>query len=126
MEIEFPNTLWNQWMLHGSTYLLTNYGYQYYLDNVGFIGFYTIFGFFGIIIYIYLFLKTIIIFFKSNAKFQIALIILYLIITSISLSLFNIQRILYLPLLLFYIYYYSNVYKKNNSNWLFIIFNTYI
>ena len=55
-------------------------------------------GFFGIIIYISLFLKTIIIFFKSNAKFQIALIILYLIITSISLSLFNIQRILYLLL----------------------------
>ena len=95
-------------MLHGNTYLLTNYGYQYYLDDVGFIGFYTIFGFFGIIIHISLFLKAIIIFFKSNAKFQIALIILYLIITSISLSLFNIQRILY------YHYFY------------FIIFNTYI
>ena len=80
------------------------------------LGFIQFLDFFGIIIYISLFLKTIIIFFKSNAKFQIALIILYLIIKAISLSLYNIQRILYLPLLLFYIYYYSNVYKKNNSN----------
>ncbi|POH22417.1 hypothetical protein BHU32_06710 [Fructilactobacillus sanfranciscensis DSM 20451] len=55
MGIGFSNTLWNQWMLHGNTYLLTNYGYQYYLDDVGFIGFYTIFGFFGIIIYFFIF-----------------------------------------------------------------------
>lgn len=97
--IGFPNTVMNTGLLHGD--LLTILGYQYYLDDVGIIGFYTIFGWASILVVLLFTISFIRSFLNSEHRSIIFLILFYVIATSTTLLLLNVQRILYLPLLLF-------------------------
>lgn len=101
--IGFPNALWNQYMLHGN--LLTFLGYQYYLDDIGIFGFYTVFGILGIFILLLFFLDFFRSFMYSHHKVISFIIIVYVVTTSGTLLLFNVQRILYLPILLYILDY---------------------
>jgi len=100
--IGFPNTSDTLNVLHGNG--LTFLGYQYYLDDIGILGFIFTFGIFGVFILIGFILSIFKVFIISKHKFILLLPIIYVAMTSISASLFNIQRIMYLPFAFFIIY----------------------
>lgn len=108
--IGFPNTAATDYILHGG--FLVIYGYQYYLDDIGILGFLTVFGLSGLLIIVMFFYKIIKGFWYSKNKWPLLILILYLSITSISVSLFNVQRIILLPVLLLLITYFSITKEK--------------
>lgn len=96
-------------------YLYNQY-VSYSLDDVGLLGYVATFGIIGfliLIIYIYKFITLIR---MSVDKTPIMMICLYLLISAITLSIFDIQRILYLPIILYISeYYVLNLSKENNN-----------
>ncbi|WP_235805600.1 hypothetical protein [Liquorilactobacillus oeni] len=108
--IGFPNTQWSTDVLHGN--LLNFLGYEYYLDDVGIIGFYTVFGISGILIIILFIAKFITVVYKGYNKDVTVILLLFVCLTSISLFMFNVQRIVYLP----FIFVLVNYFASNNSD----------
>lgn len=103
--IGFPNTFETYDILHSN--LLTLLGYQYYLDDIGILGFLVVFGVMGFIVLFLILYELIKLFIKATRKWLVLLPIWYLLSTSISLSLLNVQRIVYLPFVLFLIAFLS-------------------
>ena len=69
-----------------------------------------ILGIMSIIVLIYYLMNF---YLKSNNKIIILFIYLYLFVTSISLSVLNVQRIIYLPLTLYFV---TSLFKQGNNN----------
>lgn len=103
--IDFPNTFETYDILHSN--LLTLLGYQYYLDDIGILGFLVVFGVMGFIVLFLILYELIKLFIKATRKWLVLLPIWYLLSTSILLSLLNVQRIVYLPFVLFLIAFLS-------------------
>lgn len=113
--IGFPNTQWTVSMLHGNG-LLEFLGYQYYLDDIGIIGFYTVFGLLGVLALI-LFLISMMNFIRiGRNKGSILILFLFVFLTSGSLILFNVQRIVYLPFIFALMFYFSRIDVNHGHN----------
>ncbi|KZT77553.1 hypothetical protein Nizo1840_3004 [Lactiplantibacillus plantarum] len=106
--IGFPGSA-QDYILHGN--LLTILGYQYYLDDLGIFGFYVQFGVSAIIVLIAFIVETFRGWYRTDNKQVMFLSFVYIGISSISLSLLNPQRIIYMAAILFII----DTYNKNKE-----------
>ncbi|WP_203649327.1 hypothetical protein [Secundilactobacillus yichangensis] len=98
--IGFPNGS-QDLVLHGG--ILNTLGYQYYLDDLGVFGFYVQFGLSSLFILVSFIGGTVRALIISKEKIGVFLAIVYIGLTSISLSLLNSQRIFYFAAILFFI-----------------------
>lgn len=97
------------YILHGN--LLTILGYQYYLDDLGIFGFYVQFGASAIIVLIIFIIEAFREWYRTDNKQVMFLSFVYIGISSISLSLLNPQRIIYMAAILFIV----DIYNKNKE-----------
>lgn len=111
--IGFPNTFSTEYLLHGG--MLNILGYQYYLDDIGILGFIVTFGVVGYIILGIFIIQLIREFMRTPNKLVSLVPISYILLTSISLSLVNVQRIIYLPFILFIISFIRNEGDKHGK-----------
>lgn len=98
------------YLIHGTTTLwwggIMQSGYNY--DDVGVFGFLAIFGYSGILFLIIYLSQILLAFLKSNLKILSFLVLLVLVMSMGSLSLFNPQRIMYLPFYLSILCLFAN------------------
>ncbi|MGV3090467.1 hypothetical protein [Lactiplantibacillus argentoratensis] len=88
-------------LLHGPNYSAINTTMTgYALDDVGIVGFLGRFGLAGVPIMVSLFVQTINSFFKTNYRDETTILLVILFGSWISTSLFDPQRIFYMPILL--------------------------
>lgn len=74
-------------------------GNLYNIDDVGIVGFLAIFGMLGIFLLIVLLFDFLVVFLNSNYKVTTCLILIVFLAMCVSLSIFNAQRIFYLPVI---------------------------
>lgn len=86
---------------------------SFYFDDIGIMGNMAQLGILGIMSIIVLIYYLMNFYLKSNNKIIILFIYLYLFVTSISLSVLNVQRIIYLPLTLYFV---TSLFKQGNNN----------
>ncbi|ASN59512.1 hypothetical protein ACEE24_02335 [Latilactobacillus curvatus] len=110
--IGFPDTRQYEHIIHGFKGItLKHFGPQYFLEDVGILGIFAVFGVFGLIWIIILIIDLYRSWQQSQRPIISLLLIGYIVLTAVTLSLFDAQRILYLFLILYsldYLTRYTN------------------